>query len=89
MGRKHKFVNKTHYPDWAIERFTRCIFDDVLAFFATEEGQAEYEAWEKEQEELKDRKKLPQRKLQQLLFVIWLFSCVALWASIRAVSPSR
>ena len=33
MGRKHKFVNKTHYPDWAIERFTRCIFDDVLAFF--------------------------------------------------------
>lgn len=48
MGRKHKFVNKTHYPDWAIERFTRSIFDDVLAFFATEEGQREYEAWEKE-----------------------------------------
>ena len=49
MGRKHKFVNKTHYPDWAIERFTRCIFDDVLAFFATEEGQKEYEEWEAEQ----------------------------------------
>ena len=49
MGRKHKFVNKTHYPDWAIERFTRCIFDDVLAFFATEEGQREYEQWEAEQ----------------------------------------
>ena len=57
MGRKHKFVNKTHYPDWAIERFTRCIFDDVLAFFATEEGQAEYEAWEREQEELKNKKR--------------------------------
>ena len=56
MGRKHKFVNKTHYPDWAIERFTRCIFDDVLAFFATEEGQAEYEAWEREQEELKKKR---------------------------------
>ena len=49
MGRKKKFVNKTHYPDWAIERFTRCIFDDVLAFFATEEGQREYAAWEAEQ----------------------------------------
>ena len=57
MGRKHKFVNKTHYPDWAIERFTRCIFDDVLAFFATEEGQAEYEAWEREQAELKNKKR--------------------------------
>ena len=55
MGRKHKFVNKTHYPDWAIERFTRSIFDDVLAFFATEEGQREYEAWEKEQAELKNK----------------------------------
>ena len=57
MGRKHKFVNKTHYPDWAIERFTRCIFDDVLAFFATEAGQAEYEAWEREQAELKNKKR--------------------------------
>ena len=32
MGRKHKFVNKTHYSDWAIERLTRSIYDDVLAF---------------------------------------------------------
>ena len=56
MGRKHKFVNKTHYPDWAIERLTRSIYDDVLAFFATEEGQAEYEAWEREQAELKKKR---------------------------------
>lgn len=53
MGRKHKFVNKTHYPDWAIERFTRCIFDDVLAFFATEEGQRECALWEEEQARIK------------------------------------
>ena len=51
------FGEKVSYPDWAIERFTRCIFDDVLAFFATEEGQAEYEAWEKEQAQLKQNKK--------------------------------
>ena len=56
MGRKHKFVNKTHYPDWAIERFTRCIFDDVIEFFSTEAGQAEYAAWEKEQEQQKQTK---------------------------------
>ena len=55
MGRKKKFVNKTHYPDWVIERFTRCIFDDVLAFFTTEEGQREYEAWEAEQKAQKER----------------------------------
>ena len=38
MGRKHKFVNKTHDPDWAIERFTRSIFDDVLAFLRQRKG---------------------------------------------------
>ena len=63
MGRKHKFVNKTHYPDWAIERFTRCMFDDVLAFFATEESQAEYEAWEAEQAALKDKKRAATTKV--------------------------
>ena len=63
MGRKHKFVNKTHYPDWAIERFTRCIFDDVLAFFATEEGQREYEQWEAEQAALKDKKRAATTKV--------------------------
>ena len=55
--KKHKFVNKTHYPDWAIERFTRCIFEDVRAFFATEEGQREYTAWLAEQEKGKRRRK--------------------------------
>ena len=69
MGRKHKFVNKTHYPDWAIERLTRSIYDDVLAFFATEEGQAEYEAWELEQEELKKQKKAAATKVAAASFL--------------------
>ena len=73
MGRKHKFVNKTHYPDWAIERFTRCIFDDVLAFFATEEGQREYEAWEAEQAALKDKKRAATTKVVAALVVYWGF----------------
>ena len=29
MGRKHKVVNKSGIPDWALERFVRCIYDDV------------------------------------------------------------
>lgn len=49
MGRKHKYVNKTHYPDWVIERIARCLYADVMAFYATEEGQQEYAAWEAEQ----------------------------------------
>ena len=57
MGRKKKFVNKTVFPDYAIERFTRSIYDDVVAFFATEEGRQEYEAWEAEQAKLKKQKK--------------------------------
>ena len=72
MGRKHKFVNKTHYPDWAIERLTRSIYDDVLAFFATEEGQAEYEAWEREQAELK-KKRAAATKVVAAHSFIWFF----------------
>ena len=72
MGRKHKFVNKTHYPDWAIERLTRSIYDDVLAFFATEEGQAEYEAWEREQAELK-KKRAAAPKVVAAHSFIWFF----------------
>ena len=73
MGRKHKFVNKTHYPDWAIERFTRSIFDDVLAFLATEEGQAEYEAGEKEQAALKDKKRAAATKVAAAHSLYWAF----------------
>ncbi len=83
MGRKHKFVNKTHYPDWAIERFTRCIFDDVIEFFSTEAGQAEYEAWEREQAELKNKKRAA--LLAALFLFIGPFSSLALSVWILAV----
>ena len=58
---------------WAIERLTRSIYDDVLAFFATEEGQAEYEAWEREQEELKKQKKAAATKVAAASSFIWFF----------------
>ena len=50
MGRKHKYVNKTHYPDWVIERIARCLYDDMVAFCTSEEGRREYEVWEAEQQ---------------------------------------
>ena len=49
MSRKKKLINNTDIPQYAIERFTRCIFDDVRAYFATEEGQKEYTAWEEQE----------------------------------------
>lgn len=72
MGRKHKFVNKTPYPDWAIERFTRSIFDDVLAFFATEEGQAEYEAWEAEQAKQAELNRTKKRAASKAALSVYL-----------------
>lgn len=56
MGRKHKFVNHTHYPDWAIERFARCIYDDVVAAFQDPEVQREYKEWEAGQARKKKEK---------------------------------
>lgn len=54
MGRKHKYVNKTHYPDWVIERIARCLYDDMVAFCTSEDGQREYEAWEAAQQRKAD-----------------------------------
>ena len=31
MGRKKKLVNNTTIPQYAIERFARCVFDDIRA----------------------------------------------------------
>lgn len=54
MGRKRKFVNKTHYPDWVIERIARCLYDDMVAFCTSEEGRREFEAWEAGQQRKAD-----------------------------------
>ena len=41
---------KCTIPDEALESFARVILPDIYAFFETEEGQREYEAWLKEEE---------------------------------------
>ncbi len=77
MSRK-KLVNNTVYPQHIIENFARCLFPDMQAFFASEEGQREYEQWKAEQE-----KRAAENSAA--LVIITASSCVALLALIRAV----
>ena len=46
-------------PDHVITMLARMFLPDILEFYSTEEGNAEYEAWKKEQEEAKNAKQNP------------------------------
>ena len=43
-------VNNTGIPQYAIERFARCVFDDIRADFERPEIQEEYRRWLEERE---------------------------------------
>ena len=58
MGRKKKLINNTNIPQYAIERFARCVFDDIRAAYADEEIQKEFAAWQAEQAAKKTELKL-------------------------------
>lgn len=45
--------------DHVITMLARMFLPDILEFYSTEEGNAEYEAWKKEQEEAKNAKQNP------------------------------
>lgn len=49
MGKNRKLVNNTNIPQDAIECFTRCIFDDVIAAYHNTDIQNEFAAWQAEQ----------------------------------------
>ena len=51
MGRKKKIVNNSVYPQHLIERFARCVLDDIRADFAREDVQADFARWMAEREE--------------------------------------
>ena len=53
MGRKKKLINKTNVPQYAVERFARCVFDDIRAAYADQEVQAEFALWLAEREQNK------------------------------------
>lgn len=55
MGRKKNLVNNTNIPQYAIERFARCVFDDIRADFAKPEVQDEFAQWLAEREHKKTR----------------------------------
>ena len=82
MGRKKKLINNTNIPQYAIERFARCVFDDIRAAYADEEIQKEFAAWQAEQAAKKTELKLHTTKkraastaalvfLFRLLFAPW------------------
>ena len=53
MSRKKKLINKTNIPQYAVERFARCVFDDIRAAYAKPEVQAEFQLWLAEREQNK------------------------------------
>lgn len=56
MGRKKKLINKTNVPQYAVERFARCVFDDIRAAYADEDIQREFMLWMAEREQNKKTK---------------------------------
>ena len=57
MGRKKKLINKTDIPQYAVERFARCVFDDIRAAYADQEVQEEFARWQAQRAELNTTKK--------------------------------
>ena len=50
MARKKKIINITPYPQHAIDAVARCLWPDIVAFFESEEGHKEIEAWKRQQD---------------------------------------
>lgn len=77
MGRKKKLINNTNIPQYAIERFARCVFDDIRAAYEDEEIQKEFAKWQAEQAakkaELKLHKKERAANTAALSFYICFF----------------
>ena len=84
MGRKKKLVNNTNIPQYAIERFARCVFDDIRADFANPEIQADFAIWQAEQAAKKAELKLhsnKKRAARTAALVVLFGSFLSSWAS--------
>ena len=73
MGRKHKVVNKSGIPQYAIDRFARSVFDDMREDFMKPEVQADFQRWLAEREQ--NKKKAAATKVAAASSFIWF-----LWA---------
>lgn len=49
-------ASKWNIPKPELETLARCFLPDIQAFFESEEGRKEYDAWKKEQAEIKAQK---------------------------------
>ena len=55
MGGRKKLTNNTDIPQHQIEAIARCILPDILAFYESEEGQREFEKWQEQRAEGKQK----------------------------------
>lgn len=48
---------KSGIPNYVIESIARTVLPDIIAFYESEEGRKEYDAWKREQDRIKQRDK--------------------------------
>ena len=92
MGRKKKLINNTDIPQYAIERFARCVFDDIRAAYENEEIQKEFAEWQAEQAakkaELKLHKKARAASTAALFVLSQLLYSRSSWFRLGAYLPA-
>ena len=54
MARRTRTINRSPYPQSAIEAIARSLWPDIQAYFESEEGQKEFAAWKTQQEAEQD-----------------------------------
>ena len=62
MARKKKLINNTNIPQYAIERFARCVFDDIREAYLNEEIQKAFAEWERQTQSAKIKRGLQEKK---------------------------
>ena len=50
MARRTRTINRSPYPQYAIEAIARSLWPDIQAYFESEEGQKEFAAWKARQD---------------------------------------
>ena len=73
MGRKKKLVNNSGIPQYAIDRFARCVFDDIREDFAKPEVQADFQRWLAEREANKKKRAATTTVVAALVRYVALF----------------
>ena len=62
MGRKKKLINNTDIPQYAIEKFARCVFDDIREAYLNELIQQQFIEWQKEMRSMSIKRGLQEKK---------------------------